>query len=102
MRVTSITGIALPATDLLSNMLVDELTVFLKDFGYSNLNPDELILAFRFNSRGGLKQPSGVDIEPIDIIGSFINVHYVSKVLSNYMAVRNILDSKLKNLIDGY
>ena len=37
----------------------------------------------------------------IMVSGIFIeNVEYVSKVLSNYMAIRNMLDRKFQNLID--
>jgi hypothetical protein len=102
LRVAAICGCALPNTEFFAKFIAEEISIFISDFGYVDLTLEEILLAFRFNSRGGLKYPNGELIEFIFFTGNCVNVDYISKVLSNYMSLRIILDRKLQNKIDGY
>lgn len=95
-------GCALPSTEGFAEIISDELLIFIKDFGYGELTVEEVFLAMRLNSKGGLKFPSGVDVEAVVFTGNCVNVNFISKILSNYLAIRNILDRKLQNLLDGH
>ena len=101
-RGAAISGCSLPQTEFFAGFIAEELLVFINEFGYSEYTFDEIILALRFNSMGGLKRSSGEDIEQVDFLGSCFNVNYISRVLSNYALVRNQLDRKLQNQLDGY
>jgi hypothetical protein len=100
LNISVISGAPMPNTNFLADALNFRLIDFLQNFGYGNLTIEEIVQAFYFNAKGGLKFPSGIDIDAINFSGGYVNVEYVSKVLSNYMAVRNILDRKIQNLID--
>lgn len=101
-RGAAISGCSLPQTEFFAEFIAEELLVFINEFGYSEYTFDEIILALRLNSMGGLKRTSGEDIEQVGFSGSCFNVNYISKVLSNYALVRNYLDRKIENQIDGY
>lgn len=98
----AISGCALPNTEFFADVISDEIQAFILEFGYEELSYDEIILALRMNSKGGYRYLNGAELEPISFFGHCFNVDYFSKVLSNYMNVRNLLDRKLQNLIDGY
>lgn len=98
----AVSGCSLPQTDFFADLIVSELIIFLRKFGYGELTYEELLLAIRINCKGGLRFPSGLEIERISNIGNCFNIDYLARVLSNYMALRNILDGKFKNRIDGY
>jgi hypothetical protein len=102
LRVAAICGCALPNTEFFAKFIAEEITKFILDFGYSDLTLEEILLAFRFNARGGLKYPNGATIDPVFFTGCCVNVDYIAKVLANYMALRTQLDRKLQNKIDGY
>jgi hypothetical protein len=70
-------------------------------FGFKNLNLPELMLALQLNMKTDLNIPDGIEIEEVNPTGSFFNVNFLSKVLKNYMVIRNLLDKKIKNMIDG-
>jgi hypothetical protein len=100
--VSVITGHALPQEPVIAKRLTENLSNQLLDFGYQDLTTAEFVLAFRLNCLPNLRYPSGCDIEPIEIFGSFISVDYVTKVLNIYRTLRSILDRNLINIIDGY
>lgn len=97
----AISGCALPNTEFFADVISDEIMAFILEFGYEELTYAEIILAMRVNSKGGLRYPSGIELEQVVFFGNCFNVDYFAKVISNYMAVRNILDRKLQNFIDG-
>lgn len=101
-RISAITGIKLPETNSFKEVLIKEMLSFLLNFGYENLTMEEIIFAFNLNAKGGLRYPSGTDIEPVALFGEHLSVDYVSKVLANYMAIRNLLDMKFINEISGF
>jgi hypothetical protein len=101
-RGAAISGCPLPNTDFFADIIAEEIKIFIMDFGYQDLTVPEIFLAMRMNSRGGFKYPSGLDIEQVQFYGSCFNVDFLSKVLANYMTLRNILDRKFQNHIDGY
>lgn len=102
LRGAAICGCKLPSTEFFAEIIADELTELIVNFGYSELTYLELLLAMRINAKGGFKFPSGLDLETISFFGNSFNVDYYSKVLNNYMTIRNLLDRKLQNFIDGY
>lgn len=102
LRVAAICGCPLPNTDFFAKFIAEEITTFIFDFGYQEFTLEEILSAFRFNATGGLKYPTGVEIDQVYFTGSCVNVDYIAKVLSNYLIIRKILDRKLQNKIDGY
>lgn len=98
----SICGCQLHQSEKLSETLTESLSHFINDFGYENLTIAEIILALQINNAPDLKFPSGLEIEHIPFIGYYANVSYIAKVLHNYTTIRNLLDRKFQNQIDGY
>lgn len=101
-KTAAVTGCSLPQTEFFAAAITDELTVFLNDFGYGDLTFEEMYLAIRMNTKVGLKYPSGVDVDQVEFSGNTFNLQWFSKILSNYMVFRGIVDSKFRNKIDGY
>lgn len=102
LRLVSICGCNLPNTDIFARFIADEISKFILEFGYSEYTMDEILLAFRLNARGGNKHPNGEEIERVPFFGNCLNVDYVARVLENYRTIRNLLDRKLQNKLDGY
>lgn len=102
LRGAAISGCIVPGTEFFAEIIGEELSEFILNFGYKDLTYAEILLALRINSKGGYKYPTGIELEPVVFFGNCFNVDYFSKVLSNYMAIRNMLDRKLQNVIDGY
>lgn len=101
------TGVALvgcqtPSTEYLIGKLRFEITNYILEFGYEALTEAEILLAFRLNAHGGLKHPSGLEIEQVEFVGCTFHVEYLAKVLSNYAALRNHLNRKFENQLNGY
>jgi len=97
----AISGCPLPNTEFFADVISDEVKAFILEFGYEELTYSEIILAMRANSKGGLKYPTGIELDQVTFFGNCFNIDYFAKVISNYMAMRNILDRKLQNFIDG-
>ena len=102
LRLVSICGCNLPNTDIFARFIADEISNFILEFGYSEYTMDEILLAFRLNARGGNKNPNGEEIERVQFFGNCLNVDYVARVLENYRTIRNLLDRKIQNKLDGY
>ena len=51
---------------------------------------------------GNIKNPAGQDLEQVQFSGNCINVVYLAKIFNNYRVLRNNLDARLRNLIDGH
>jgi len=102
LKAAAISGCSTPETELFADVLTKEMVLYLNGFGFGNLTIEEIFLALRLNTKGELRYPSGLEIEKVHFSGSCFNIDYLSKVLSNYMAVRNNLDGVLRNKIDGY
>lgn len=102
LRIAAISGAKVPADTFFIEMLKQELIAFLMKFGYSSLTIAEILLAFQINSKINIKYPIGIDVTHVGITGDCINVDYISQVLYPYMTIRNLLDRKLENSINGY
>lgn len=102
LRGAAIAGCALPKTEFFAGFIAEELTIFINEFGFSEFTLNEILLALRINSQGGAKTPSGLVIDQVPFSGVCFNVDYISKVLGNYKTLRNYLDRKLENQLDGY
>lgn len=102
LRGAAICGCPLPHTEFFADIISDEIKKFVNDFGYSDLTLEEILLSLRVNSKGGLRHPSGVEIEQVGFIGNCFHVDFLSKVLNNYFAFRTNLDRKFQNHLDGY
>lgn len=102
-RIAAQVGCDLPQTDFFANIVSEEMEGIIVDFGYDELTLKEVIFAIRVNScPSAMKMPSGMDLEPVFFSGKLPNGYFLSKILSNYMLLRRILDGKLGNFIDGY
>lgn len=102
LRGAAIVGCALPNTNFFADFIEHELNIFINEYGFKELTLQEVLTALRLNECSGVRFPSGVEIERVTFSGSCFNVSYISKILSNYLILRNMLDRKLQNFIDGY
>jgi hypothetical protein len=102
LRGAAISGCALPETEFFATYISEELEIFISDFGFEELTLSELLLALRLNSKNEMKYTSGDEITNVQFSGKCFNVDFFSKVLRNYMILRNNLDRKIQNHIDGY
>lgn len=102
LKTAAITGCPFPQTEFFAEVLTTTLTEYLTEFGFGELTLEEIILAVKLNAKGGLRFPSGMEVEKVNFSGACFNIDFLSKILSNYMALRNNLDRKLENYIDGY
>lgn len=102
LKSSAITGCKLPQTEGFAEIIAEEITSFILDFGYEELTLEEVLMAFKINSKTDLKFPSGVDVQSVVFTGQCMNIDYMSKVLYNYMQFRNILDRKFQNHLDGH
>lgn len=102
-RISASTGCELPGTDFFASILCEEIEGVMIDFGYDILTLSEVVFAIRLNSKPSeMKMPSGIELEPITFSGRTVNSYFLSKIISNYMIVRNLFDRKLQNFLDGY
>lgn len=95
-------GCDMPQTEFFASILSQELSDYLLQFGYEDFTLDEIILAMRMNANGNFINPLGDDIDQVQFFGNFIHINFISKVLKGYSVLRNNLESKFKNHIDGY
>ena len=95
-------GCALPQTEMFAQFIAEEISKMLLNFGFAEFTLEELLLALMFNSMGQIKNPAGNDLEQVHFQGNCINLVYLAKVFNNYKVLRNNLDARLKNLIDGH
>lgn len=102
LKSAAITGCPLPETELFADTVTSEIIIFMNEFGYETFTCDEILLALRLNSKGGLKWPSGMEIDRISFSGNCFNIDFLAKILSNYASLRNNLERKIQNSIDGY
>jgi hypothetical protein len=95
-------GSSLPQTEIFAKFVAEEISIFIDEFGYSEFTLEEFLLALRINSNGPIKNPSGNDLEQVVFSGICINVFFISKILRNYKVLRDNLDRRIQNIIDGY
>ena len=98
----AIYGCDMPQTEFFAAKLSDEIVAYLLEFGFENLTTREVLLALRMNAQGDIKNPLGENLVQVDFYGSFIHISFLAKVLNNYMVIRNNLERKFQNHIDGY
>ena len=87
-NVAAMCGCQLPTHEAHVNALEKEFTIFLKDYGYDNLTPEEILTAFRMNINFQLR-------DKIEIYGALFNIDFAAKVLSQYRNQRWTLDNNL-------
>lgn len=98
----AIAGCPLPQTEGFAEVISSEIITFITEYGYEELTLAEILTALRLNAKGGLRFPTGIEVDHVSFTGNCFNIVYLSKVLSNYKLFRDILDRKLQNFIDGY
>lgn len=99
-RGCAICGGQLPQTEFFASFIADEIIAFLLEHGCKGLTLAEILLALRLNEKQ--KFPPGIDIEQITFTGTCFNVSYFAKVIFNYKVIRDLLDRKFQNLIEGH
>jgi hypothetical protein len=102
LRGAAIYGCSLPQTEFFAGYIASELEIMIRSFGYAELTEEEILLGLRLNCCSGIKFPSGVEVQKIIFTGNTFNVFFISNVLEVYMRLRNILDRKFENMIDGH
>jgi hypothetical protein len=98
----AIYGCPLPTTEGFAEIISDQLTIFLNQFGYGKLTVSEIILSMHLNAAGVMRYSSGDYVERIEFSGQTFNVNFISKILQVYRNLRASLDRKFENQIDGY
>lgn len=98
----AIYGSAIPATEFFADIICEEVINFIFGSGIENLAFGEILLALRFNTKNNFNPPKGLELEMINFTGTTFNINFLSKVVFNYMQIRNLLDRKIQNQIDGY
>lgn len=98
----AIFGCPLPSTEGFAEVISSQICIFLNSFGYGKLTVSEIILAMHLNAVGGFKYSSGDYAERIEFTGKNFNVMFLAKILELYRNMRNYLDRKFENQIDGY
>lgn len=101
-RGAAITGCCLPQTESLAKFIADEIIILIFNFGYQELTEQEIFLSMRLNALGDLRNPCGEDFKQVSFSGNSMNTVYLAKVFKNYMSLRNNLDRKIQNELDGY
>lgn len=103
-KISAMTGIKLPKELEYIEELEYELGKHLLENTYRELSTEEVHLALRVNlpyPLTALRFPSGIEIDRVEPQGDCVSVEYVSLVLRNYKVIRNAIDRKLQNFIDG-
>lgn len=101
-RSVALYGCSVPQSDFLAQFISEETRKFILEFGFPELTLEEILLALILNTKQDVKYPSDNDLKQVDFTGIFFNVNFLSKVLDNYISLRNTLDRKIQNHIDGY
>lgn len=96
----AIVGCPLPQTESFATAISNQLVIFINEFGYGELTLSEIMLAIFINS-AGYNRADGQFMK-VKFFGNNISVDFISDVLSNYIQIRNTLDRKFQNEIDGY
>lgn len=95
-------GCDMPQTEFFASVLSEEMVRYILDFGYDTLTLAEILLSLRLNTDGDFQNPVGENLPQVDFRGNFIHVSFVAKILKQYMVLRNNLERKFQNHIDGY
>lgn len=95
-------GCDTPQTEYFAAILSKEITTFLLELGYETLTLKEVVLSLHLNTERELKNPCGEDLQTAKFTGNFVHVSFLASVLRNYMVLRNNLERKFQNHIDGY
>lgn len=101
-KCSAFTGCELPATDYFADILSESILAFFMELGYSDLTLNEMILALSLNCTHQQKLPGNIELPEVVFSGKGANISYLSKVVGRYMILRNYLDRRFQNLIDGY
>ena len=101
LRASAISGLPVSGSQFILDALEDQLCKYLLKFNFENLNESEMELAFQMNQLNNVYVGNLIEIDKVEPFGSFVSVAYMAKVLGNYRILRNAIDRKLKNFIDG-
>ena len=102
LRCSADVGCDLPFTDMFANVLSEQIILFIDNCGYLNYTLKEILLSLQINLMHPLPSYLAVEVDEVKFSGRCVNVSFMSKTLNNYKAIRNQLDRKLQNFIDGY
>jgi hypothetical protein len=102
LRCSADVGCDLPFTDMFANVLSEQIILFIDNCGYLNYTLKEILLCLQINLMHPLPSYLAVEVDEVKFSGRCVNVSFMSKTLNNYKLIRNQLDRKLQNFIDGY
>lgn len=102
LKCSAYTGAELPATDFFADTLSEAIISFVLNMGYGDLNENEIIFSMEMNLTHVHRLPGGMQLQQFEFSGRCVNLTFIANVLSNYMAVRNHIERRFQNLIDGY
>lgn len=98
---TTIMGFKIIPNEMFITDLSESIIEFLIDFRYDGLSWEEIYLAIRINGFSDKKQLSRIEFDYTPMETPHFNIAFLSSCLSSYMNVRNIVQSKIENMING-
>lgn len=101
-RGAAIYGCALPKTDYLAQFIGEEIVTIINEFGFSEYTLEEILLAMRVNAVANDRWLSGNETVFVDFSGVSFNTKFLTAVLTIYSKMRDMLNRKIQNHIDGY
>lgn len=99
---TAFTGCLVPTSDILASRISNQISNYIFSFGYKDYTPEEVNLALQLNAHNNFDELSMLDLKVVEFSGSHFNLTYLASVLGNYKKIRDFLDRKLQNFLDGY
>ena len=95
-------GAPLPTSEIFAEILAEEIVAFSTECCKGELTLEEILEAIRFNSIEDLKYPSGEYVNRPAFKGSCFHLSFLGHIVYNYSTLRESLDRKLQNFLDGY
>jgi hypothetical protein len=96
------TGCELPGSDIFASRIASQISNYIFSFGFKDYNLDEIFLAHQLNAHGNFDELKMLDIDVIPFQGKYFNLNYFAAVLGNYKKIRDFIDRRLQNFLDGY
>lgn len=99
---TAFTGCLVPTSDILASKISNQISNYIFSFGYKDYTAEEVNLALQLNAHNNFEELSMLDLKVVEFAGSHFNLNYLASVLGNYKKIRDFIDRKFQNFLDGY
>lgn len=99
---TACTGCQVPTTDILASRIASQISNYIFSFGYKDYTEREIELAMQLNAHNNFDELGALDLKVVEFTGIYFNLNYFASVLGNYKKIRDHIDRKFQNFLDGY